>query len=149
MGHPAPAPLSLRRSVVYTIVMFILQAVDLVKQYGGRVVVNHVSYHVEEGEIVGLLGRNGAGKTTSFSMTIGMVTPNSGQVIFNGVDISAELGACLPGQLDATGDLSLRCADVPAALLSEGPNVIEASIDLDDMSTINCSATWVHLPNAE
>lgn len=69
--------------------MFILKANDLVKSYGGRTVVRHVSYHVGEGEIVGLLGRNGAGKTTSFRMTIGMVTPDSGQVIFNGQDVSA------------------------------------------------------------
>ena len=69
--------------------MFILKANDLVKSYSGRTVVRHVSYHVGEGEIVGLLGRNGAGKTTSFRMTIGMVTPDSGQVIFNGQDVSA------------------------------------------------------------
>ena len=69
--------------------MYILQAVDLVKKYSGRAVVNHVSFHVGEGEIVGLLGRNGAGKTTSFSITVGMVTPNQGQVIFNGQDVSA------------------------------------------------------------
>jgi lipopolysaccharide export system ATP-binding protein len=43
---------------------------------------------VNQGEIVGLLGRNGAGKTTSFRMTIGMVTPDSGRVIFDGVDVS-------------------------------------------------------------
>ena len=69
--------------------MFILKANDLVKSYSGRTVVRHVSYHVGDGEIVGLLGRNGAGKTTSFRMTIGMVTPDSGQVIFNGQDVSA------------------------------------------------------------
>ncbi len=41
-----------------------------------------------DGEIVGLLGRNGAGKTTSFRMTIGMVTPEQGQVLFHGQDVS-------------------------------------------------------------
>jgi lipopolysaccharide export system ATP-binding protein len=69
--------------------MLVLNAVDLVKVYSGRAVVDHVSYHVQEGEIVGLLGRNGAGKTTSFNITIGMVRPNQGQIIFNGQDISA------------------------------------------------------------
>jgi lipopolysaccharide export system ATP-binding protein len=68
--------------------MFILKANGLVKRYSGRTVVDHVSFDVAEGEIVGLLGRNGAGKTTSFRMTIGMITPDGGQVIFNGQDVS-------------------------------------------------------------
>ncbi|MBI5722516.1 MAG: LPS export ABC transporter ATP-binding protein [Planctomycetes bacterium] len=66
----------------------LLQTKNLVKSYGGRVVVDHVSYKVQQGEIVGLLGRNGAGKTTSFRMTIGMITPDDGQVFFDGVEVS-------------------------------------------------------------
>lgn len=69
--------------------MYILKANNLVKVYNGRTVVNHVSFHVSEGEIVGLLGRNGAGKTTSFRMVMGMTTPDEGQVIFNGQDVTA------------------------------------------------------------
>jgi len=68
--------------------VFILKANNLVKSYAGRTVVNHVSYDVAEGEIVGLLGRNGAGKTTSFRMTVGMITPEEGSVIFNGQDVT-------------------------------------------------------------
>lgn len=68
--------------------MILLEAKDLVKRYGGRAVVDHVSFTVGQGEIVGLLGRNGAGKTTTFRMTIGMITPDNGSVIFEGVDIS-------------------------------------------------------------
>jgi len=68
--------------------MFILKAQNLVKVYSGRTVVNDVSYDVSEGEIVGLLGRNGAGKTTSFRMTAGMISPESGSVIFNGQDVT-------------------------------------------------------------
>lgn len=68
--------------------VFILKAHNLVKTYGGRTVVNHVSFDVSEGEIVGLLGRNGAGKTTSFRMTVGMISPEEGQVIFNGQDVT-------------------------------------------------------------
>jgi lipopolysaccharide export system ATP-binding protein len=68
--------------------MILLQARDLVKRYGGRAVVDHVSLVVHQGEIVGLLGRNGAGKTTTFRMTIGMITPDNGTVIFDGVDVS-------------------------------------------------------------
>jgi lipopolysaccharide export system ATP-binding protein len=68
--------------------MILLQTRNLVKRYGGRAVVDHVSYIVNQGEIVGLLGRNGAGKTTSFRMTIGMITPDDGTVIFDGVDVT-------------------------------------------------------------
>jgi lipopolysaccharide export system ATP-binding protein len=58
----------------------LLKVEDLVKIYGNRRVVNGVSFDVKEGEIVGLLGRNGAGKTTAFRMTIGMVKPTEGRI---------------------------------------------------------------------
>jgi lipopolysaccharide export system ATP-binding protein len=67
--------------------MILLETKDLVKRYSGRAVVDHVSLFVAQGEIVGLLGRNGAGKTTTFRMVIGMVTPNEGRVVFDGVDV--------------------------------------------------------------
>jgi lipopolysaccharide export system ATP-binding protein len=68
--------------------MPLLEAQQLVKSYSGRRVVDGVSFHIDEGEIVGLLGRNGAGKTTSFRMTIGMITPEAGRVIFAGNDVT-------------------------------------------------------------
>ncbi len=68
--------------------MIILKAQNLIKRYGGRTVVNEVSYHVSQGEIVGLLGRNGAGKTTSFRATMGMITPEGGEVVFEGRSVS-------------------------------------------------------------
>jgi lipopolysaccharide export system ATP-binding protein len=66
----------------------LLQTDKLVKIYGGRAVVNGVDINVRRGEIVGLLGPNGAGKTTSFYMIVGLVRPNSGQVIFQGDDVT-------------------------------------------------------------
>jgi len=68
--------------------LVLLEARDLVKRYGGRTVVDQVSFQVRQGEIVGLLGPNGAGKTTSFRMSIGMIQPEGGTVIFNGQDIT-------------------------------------------------------------
>ena len=47
-----------------------IRANDLVKEYGGRIVVDHVSLEVAQGSIVGLLGKNGAGKTTTFYMIV-------------------------------------------------------------------------------
>lgn len=68
--------------------MLLLNVQNLVKSYDGRVVVDHVSFTVSEGEIVGLLGRNGAGKTTSFRMAMGMITPEKGSVEFNGRNVT-------------------------------------------------------------
>lgn len=68
--------------------MALLDVNGLVKSYSGRRVVNNVGYHVEPGEIVGLLGQNGAGKTTSFRMTIGMIVPDAGKVVFDGRDVT-------------------------------------------------------------
>jgi len=68
--------------------MILLETKSLVKRYSGRAVVDHVTLYVAQGEIVGLLGRNGAGKTTTFRMIIGMIMPNEGTVIFDGMDVT-------------------------------------------------------------
>lgn len=66
----------------------VLRTENLVKKYGQRTVVNHVSINVTQGEIVGLLGPNGAGKTTTFYMTVGLITPNEGQIYLDDVNIT-------------------------------------------------------------
>jgi len=66
----------------------LLETHGLVKKYSGRAVVNDVSITIGQRSIVGLLGRNGAGKTTTFRMIMGMITPNSGQVLFENRDIT-------------------------------------------------------------
>ena len=68
--------------------MNLLETTKLVKAYNGRTVVDEVSFVLAQEEIVGLLGRNGAGKTTTFRMILGMVTPDSGAVAFDGTDIT-------------------------------------------------------------
>ncbi len=70
--------------------MTLLLVEGLVKTYGDRTVVRGVSFEVNEGEIVGLLGPNGAGKTTSFRMTVGMIPPDAGRVVFDDQDITRE-----------------------------------------------------------
>src|SRR6201996_2154044 len=67
----------------------LLSTDKLVKEYGGRKVVNGVSIYVNAGEITGLLGPNGAGKTTTFNMVVGIVRPDQGHVKFQGKDITA------------------------------------------------------------
>ncbi|MCS6852645.1 MAG: LPS export ABC transporter ATP-binding protein [Gemmataceae bacterium] len=69
--------------------MALLEVRGLVKYYGRRKVVDGVNFTVDAGEVVGLLGPNGAGKTTSFRMTTGQISPDDGQVWFNGHDVTA------------------------------------------------------------
>lgn len=67
----------------------LLQTGKLVKAYKQRRVVNGVSISVSPGEIVGLLGPNGSGKTTTFNMIVGVVRPDSGTVSFQGEPITS------------------------------------------------------------
>ena len=68
--------------------MNLLRVEGLTKSYARRTVVKQISFEVNDGEIVGLLGQNGAGKSTSFNMVIGVVRPDSGRVIFQNEDIT-------------------------------------------------------------
>ncbi len=69
--------------------MAALSTENLCKSYCGRQVVRNVSLSLEPGEVVGLLGPNGAGKTTSFRMIVGLISPDSGSVLFGDQDITA------------------------------------------------------------
>lgn len=68
--------------------MALLETVKLRKSFADRLVVDDVSFSVGRAEIVGLLGRNGAGKTTSFRMTIGMIDADGGRVFFDGQEVT-------------------------------------------------------------
>ena len=65
-----------------------LQTAEISKSYNGRKVVDNVSVRVEQGEVVGLLGPNGAGKTTSFYIIVGLVSPESGDVLLDNEPIT-------------------------------------------------------------
>src|SRR5689334_18709902 len=65
-----------------------LQTVEISKSYNGRRVVDRVSVRVEQGEIVGLLGPNGAGKTTTFYLITGLILPDDGRVLLDGVELT-------------------------------------------------------------
>ncbi len=67
-----------------------LKVEDLTRRYGGFLAVDHVTFSVGKGEIVGLLGHNGAGKTTIMKMLSGYLEPNSGNAIVDGHNIVDE-----------------------------------------------------------
>jgi lipopolysaccharide export system ATP-binding protein len=69
--------------------MPLLNAVGLCKRFGHRQVVSGVELTVEPGEIVGLLGANGAGKSTTFRMMVGLLPPDEGQISFAGKDVTS------------------------------------------------------------
>jgi branched-chain amino acid transport system ATP-binding protein len=67
--------------------MAILSVKGVTKRFGGLVAVNAVSFDVDAGEILGIIGPNGAGKTTLFSLISGFLTPDEGDVLFDGMSI--------------------------------------------------------------
>ena len=62
--------------------------IDLIKDFGGVIANNHISFEIDQGEIIGLIGPNGAGKTTLFNCVVGYHKPDSGKVIFKGKEIT-------------------------------------------------------------
>lgn len=65
-----------------------LVANKLFKSYGRRSVVRGIDFNVKSGEVVGLLGANGAGKSTSFHMIVGLIQPDAGQVLLDDQDVT-------------------------------------------------------------
>ncbi len=69
-----------------------LTVTDLTKRFGGFTALNGVSFDVRKGEILGLIGPNGSGKTTAFNCISGALTPTAGSIRFDG----AEMGGLTP-----------------------------------------------------
>jgi ABC-2 type transport system ATP-binding protein len=95
----------------------ILLVEDLRKSYGAVAAVDGISFQVAPGEIVGLLGPNGAGKTTTINMILGVLSPTSGAIRIDGLDLArrrcealqrtnfAAVYAPLPGNLTVSQNL--------------------------------------------
>ena len=70
--------------------MAVLECKDLCKQYGRMPALDHVSFAVEPGHIVGLLGPNGSGKTTLIKLANGLLTPTAGRILVCGTEPGGE-----------------------------------------------------------
>ena len=112
--HTAPADDGRAVAVAVPEVAGILQVRDLTVAYGPKTAVDGVSFEIRKGEILGLLGPNGAGKTSTLSAIEGLVRPQSGTIVLDGIDsrrhpkqATARMGV----QLQATSfqaELSIR-----------------------------------------
>ncbi len=108
--------------------MSILSVRDIKKSYGAIQAVGGISFEVQPGEILGVIGPNGSGKTTLFNAILGQIKPDSGHVEFEGKDISGgsplELSRMGIGRtfqnLQVFGKLSLRDNLIAAAQEFEG-----------------------------
>ena len=65
-----------------------IEVINLSKKYKSRVAVNNINFKINENEIIGLLGPNGCGKTTTIGMILGLLKPTNGKVLINGIDIN-------------------------------------------------------------
>ena len=65
-----------------------IEVKELTKYYGDHPAVDHISFTVKEGEILGFLGPNGAGKSTTMNMLTGYLSASSGEIFVNGMDMS-------------------------------------------------------------
>ena len=64
-----------------------IKVINLKKSYGSKEAVKNLNFEIKENEIVGLLGPNGSGKTTTIGMILGLLKPSSGEVLINGLKI--------------------------------------------------------------
>lgn len=61
---------------------------NLTRRFGGLIAVDDVDLNIKSGEIVGIIGPNGAGKTTLINLISGVINPSSGEILFNGQDVT-------------------------------------------------------------
>ena len=81
-----------------------LEVKNLTKFFGIKKVVDNVSFSVENGKILGVLGKNGAGKSTTFRMILNILEPDEGEVLYNGEKIDSKVSDKI-GYLPEVGSL--------------------------------------------
>jgi len=64
-----------------------LEIINLTKEYNGKNAVKNISFNLNQNEIIGILGPNGCGKTTTIGMILGLLKPSAGKILINGIEI--------------------------------------------------------------
>ena len=67
-----------------------LKVIELSKDYNGKEAVKNISFNLNKNEIIGILGPNGCGKTTTIGMILGLLKPSKGKVLINGLEIEKQ-----------------------------------------------------------
>ena len=70
------------------VIMALLELENLSKSFGGLLAINNLSFSINQGNIIGLMGPNGSGKTTLFNLITGLLKPDKGRIRFNNKDIT-------------------------------------------------------------
>ena len=65
----------------------LVKVTNLKKSYGSKEAVKGISFNIKENEILGLLGPNGSGKTTTIGMMLGLLKPSDGEILIDGINI--------------------------------------------------------------
>jgi len=74
---------------------YLIECTNVNKRYGSVLALNNVSFNVESGHIVGLLGPNGSGKTTLIKLLNGLLVPNTGSILINGEPVGEKSKAMI------------------------------------------------------
>jgi ABC-2 type transport system ATP-binding protein len=120
--------------------MAVIEVAGLTKRFGGMTAVDHVSFTVEEGTIVGFLGPNGAGKTTTMRMLLGLVEPDDGLATINGKryrDLAEPLhvvGAALESSAAYPGRTARNHLRIAALTGNAPPQRVDEVLDLVDLT---------------
>ena len=115
---------------------YILETKDLTKRYGSKIAVNSVNMHIPEGQIYGLIGRNGAGKTTIMRMISGLSTPTKGDYALFGTTgakrrrLLSQVGVLIeaPGiypKFSAQENLRIKCIALGVDPRMEVPQLLQ------------------------
>ena len=72
----------------YKKVQTIIEFDNVTLAYGNRIILDNISFKINEGQIFGMLGPNGVGKSTIFNLITGLITPKYGRILINGEDVS-------------------------------------------------------------
>jgi len=119
----------------------VIELHDLTKRFGGVAAVDHLSFEVESGRVVGFLGPNGAGKTTTLRMLLGLAAPTAGSATINGrpyqqlIQPLHIVGAVLDASAAHPGRTARNHLRIQAMLGEVSPARIDEVLDLVDLTS--------------
>lgn len=118
----------------------ILEVDRLTKAFGGLIAVKELSFEVDKGELMGMIGPNGSGKTTTFNCIAGYYNPTSGKVIFDGKDVTrkssherAKMGIARTFQLVKPFHNMTVLENTMVGALTKGASLSEAEAKVEEI----------------